>query len=146
MKHGRSSAGPGHPISCLRNAGKSLVIELHAKLPYKRQLVKTISSRRNYVNVYFGLTPKLAKKLSSLAKAQKKAESEVLRGILDAYLKNIDNKGLSYEPLRKLSPIGLKTLPRTIRKDQDRKLREIAEKTGRKISELVREAVRYPLL
>ncbi len=38
-------------------------------------------------------------------------------------------------------PSGLKTLSRTIKKDQDRKLREIVRKNGRKISELVREAV-----
>jgi hypothetical protein len=36
----------------------------------------------------------------------------------------------------------MKVLPRTITMEQDRKLREIAEKTGRKISELVREAVK----
>jgi len=35
----------------------------------------------------------------------------------------------------------MKVLPRTITIEQDRKLREIAEKTGRKISELAREAV-----
>jgi hypothetical protein len=57
------------------------------------------------------------------------------------YLKHIDKKGLPYEPLRKFSPIGLKVLPRTIRKEQDKKLRGLVEKTGKKISELVREAV-----
>jgi len=35
----------------------------------------------------------------------------------------------------------MKVLPRTITRDQDRKLRKLAEKTGRKISELAREAV-----
>ncbi|MDO8603181.1 MAG: ribbon-helix-helix domain-containing protein [Candidatus Omnitrophota bacterium] len=35
----------------------------------------------------------------------------------------------------------MKVLPRTITIEQDRKLREIAKKTGRKISELTREAV-----
>lgn len=64
---------------------------------------------------------------------------------MDAYLKYIESKGLPYEPFRKLSPLGLKILPRTIRKEQDAKLREIAEKTGRKISELVREAMEMVL-
>ena len=45
------------------------------------------------------------------------------------------------EPYKKTSPLGMKVLPRTIAIEQDRKLREIAEKTGRKISELAREAV-----
>ena len=64
-----------------------------------------------------------------------------MRKILDAYFKDIEKKGLPFEPLRKFSPVGLKVLPRTIRKEQDAKLRELCEKTGRKISELVREAV-----
>ncbi|MFH1519228.1 MAG: ribbon-helix-helix domain-containing protein [Candidatus Omnitrophota bacterium] len=85
--------------------------------------------------------PKQARKLSKLAEKQGTTESEVLRHILDVYLKGIDKRGLPYEPFRKFSPVGLKTMPRTIRKEQDLKLREIAEKTGRKISELVREAV-----
>jgi len=48
---------------------------------------------------------------------------------------------LPYEPFRKLTFTGFKVLPRTITKEQDKRLREIAEKTGRKITELVREAV-----
>ena len=56
-------------------------------------------------------------------------------------MQDIEKRGVIYEPFRKLSPVGLKTLPRTIRKDQDTRLREIAERTGRKMSELVREAV-----
>ena len=117
------------------------MIELHAVLPCKRQLVKQISPSRNYVTVYFGLTPKQVRKLSKLAEKQGTTESALLRQILDVYLKDTDKRGLPYEPLRKISPVGFKTMPRTIRKEQGRKLREIAEKTGRKISELVREAV-----
>ena len=76
-----------------------------------------------------------------MAKKQEKSESGVLREILDGYLDHIDSKGLPYEPLRKLTFTGYKILPRTITKKQDRKLREIAERTGRKINELTREAV-----
>jgi 16S rRNA U516 pseudouridylate synthase RsuA-like enzyme len=61
--------------------------------------------------------------------------------VLDAYLKGIGLKGLPFEPYRKISPLGMKVLPRTITIGQDRKLREIAEKTGRRISGLAREAV-----
>ena len=87
------------------------------------------------------MTPKLIKKLENLAKKERKTESEVLRKILDAYFKDVDKKGLPYEPLRKIPPVGLRVLPRTIRKEQEARLRELAEKTGRKISELVREVV-----
>jgi len=75
-----------------------------------------------------------------LAEKKAKTESEILRQMIDVYFANIKNN-LPYEPLRKTSPVGLKVLPRTIRKDQDIKLRELTEKTGRKISELIREAV-----
>ncbi len=74
-------------------------------------------------------------------KKQERTESAALRQILDSYFKIIKKKGLPNEPLRKISPVGLKVLPRTIRKEQDRKLREIAEQTGWRISELIREAV-----
>jgi predicted DNA-binding protein len=104
-------------------------------------LVKTETSRRNYTTIYVGLTPELVKKLGDLAKKEGKTESEVLRKILDTYFKDIEKKGLPYEPLRKFSPVGLKFLPRTITKKQDLRLRELVEKTGRKTSELVREAV-----
>jgi predicted DNA-binding protein len=104
-------------------------------------LVKTGTSRRNYTTVYVGLTPDLAKKLCNLAKKLDTTESAALRKILDAYFKVIEKKGLPYEPLRKISPVGLKVLPRTITKGQGIKIRELTEKTGRKISDLVREAV-----
>lgn len=51
-------------------------------------------------------------------------------------------KRLKYEPLRNSPVIGLKTHPRTIRKDQDKQIRRIAEKTGRTMSEVVRDAIR----
>ena len=110
-------------------------------LPNERQLVKTGTSRRNYTTIYVGLTPDLVKKLAYLAKKEEKTESEVLRKILDAYFNDIEKNGLPYEPLRKFSPVGLKFLPRTITKRQDEKLRELCEKTGRKISELARDAI-----
>ena len=76
-----------------------------------------------------------------MAKRERKSESGALRKILDAYLEDIETKGLLFEPYRKTSPLGMKILPRTITIEQDRKLREIAERTGRKISKLAREAV-----
>ena len=124
-------------ISCQYKAVKNLIIHLKATLPYKNQLVKTNQPRRNYTTLYVSLTPRQAKKLANLAKKQGKTESTALRTILDAYFKVIEKRELSYEPYRKFSPMGLKVLPRTITIAHDRKLRE----TGRKISELAREAV-----
>ena len=132
---------PAQCISCQHNAGQCIFIHLKATLPYKNQLVKKNHPTRNYTTIYIGLTPKQAQKLANLAKKQGKTESTALRTILDAYFKDIEKRGLPYEPYRKFSPVGLEVLPRTIRKDQDRKLRKLAEKTGRKISELAREAV-----
>ena len=109
--------------------------------PNEKQLVKTGTSRRNYTTIYVGLTPELVKKLGDLAKKEGKTESEVLRHIFDTYFKDIEKKGLPYEPLRKFSPVGLRFLPRTITKRQDEKLRELCDKTGRKISELARDAI-----
>ena len=128
-------------ISYRHNAGENITIHLKATLPYVNQLVKTNNPRRNCTTLYVSLTPKQAQKLRNLAKKQRKSESGTLRQVLDAYLKKIGLKGLTFEPYRKISPLGMKALPRTITIEQDRKLREIAEKTGRKISELAREAV-----
>ncbi len=61
--------------------------------------------------------------------------------MLEAYLKDIEARGLPFEPYKKISPLGMKVLPRTITIEQDRKLREIAEKTGRRMSKLARDAV-----
>ena len=99
------------------------------------------NNKSNYATIYCSLHKKAAKKLRELANKQGKTESEVLRQILDVYLQDIEKKGLPYEPLRKFSPVGLKLLARTITKEQDERLRFLAEKTGRGISELVREAV-----
>ena len=50
-------------------------------------------------------------------------------------------ENIPYEPLKKKQLLGLKTIARTIRIEQDKKLRLLAERTGRSISELVREAI-----
>ena len=129
-------------ISSQSNAGENLTFYLKATLPYVTQLVKTNNPRRNYTTLYVSLTPKQAQKLRNLAKRERKSQSGALRKVLDAYLKDIKAKGLPFEPYRKISPLGMRVLPRTITIEQDRKLREIAEKTGRKISELARGAVK----
>ena len=66
--------------------------------------------------------------------------------MLDAYLKEIAAKALPFEPYRKISPLGMKVSPMTITIEQDRKLREIVERTGRKMSALPREVVERVIL
>ncbi len=132
---------PGYLISRLCNAGENIVIRLQARLPFKRPLFPKISPSKGYVNVYVSLPLKLQKKLVKLAQKAGKTESTVLRDILDSYLHRKGRKKLSYEPCYKVPPLGMKVLLRTVRKEQDKRLRELSEKTGRGVSELVREAV-----
>jgi predicted DNA-binding protein len=76
-----------------------------------------------------------------LAFKARKTESEVLRDIIDQYIIRKRGKKLEYEPCKHNPIQGMKVHPRTIRKDQDKYIRRIAEKTGRTISEVVRDAV-----
>jgi hypothetical protein len=63
--------------------------------------------------------------------------------MLDAYLAEVDKRGLPSEPYGKMQFKGYeeRVVPRTIRREQDARLRELSDKTGRSLSELVREAV-----
>ena len=58
-------------------------------------------------------------------------------------LSDADKRGLPSEPCGKMRFKGYeeRVVPRAIRKEQDSRLRELAERTGRSISEFVREAV-----
>ena len=63
--------------------------------------------------------------------------------MVDAYLAEVDKRGLPAEPYGKMRFLGYeeRVVPRTIRKEQDARLRELSERTGTSISELAREAV-----
>ena len=65
--------------------------------------------------------------------------------MLDAYLAEVDKRGLPSEPYRKMRFLGYeeRVVPHTIRREQDSRLRELSERTGRSLSELVREAVEW---
>ena len=81
------------------------------------------------------------KNLRIWQKKRCKTESEVLRGMLEIYLKRIENKDLSYKHFKRICPTGLKFIARTITKEQDKRLRLLASKTGKSISEMMREVV-----
>ena len=106
---------------------------------------KKYSSRQNYTTVYVSMTSEQAKKLREAAKKSLTSESDALRKMLDAYLADVDKRGLPVGPYGKMKFVGYKdkVVPRTIRKEQDARLRELAERTGRSISELVREAIEF---
>lgn len=63
--------------------------------------------------------------------------------MLDVYLAEVARRGLPSEPYGKMQFLGYqeRVVPRTIRREQDTKLRDLSERTGRSLSELVREAV-----
>ena len=94
--------------------GKNIIIHLKATLPYINQLVKKNQLRRNYTTLYVSLALKQAQKLRNLARKQGKTESETLRDMLDTYFKEIETKGLPFEPYRKILPLGMKILPRRL--------------------------------
>ena len=63
--------------------------------------------------------------------------------MLDAYLAEIEKRSLPSEPYGKMRFKGYeeRVVPRTIRREQDSRLRELSERTGRSLSELTRGAV-----
>ena len=72
--------------------------------------------------------------------------SHIVREALDSYAMKVNKEPLSkHQENQKYPIIGLKTIPVTIRQDQDDWLRLVADKTGKKLSQLGREAVEYYL-
>ncbi len=61
--------------------------------------------------------------------------------MLDAYLSKIKLCSLKQESFRKTTVVGYKekVLSMTMRREQNAMLRQIAERTGKSISELIRE-------
>lgn len=129
-------------MSYRQQAGKNVVLHLKAELPPFHRLRRKNASRANYANIYVGLSAQWAKKLEKEAEKRKITESEVLREVLDKYFAYIEKNGFSKKVCTKFSVgKGLKTKSRTVRRDQESRLRKMTEKSGRHISELVREAL-----
>ncbi len=137
----RSSPTPRVCVSSQHNAGKKICVNLQCYLPVKKKDQGLNKPGKDFVTLYFALPENLLSKLVKTAKKQGTTESAVLRQMIDSYLAINKGKSHKFEPMRKTPIIGMKTTPRTVRRDQDKKLREIAEKTGRSISEIVREEI-----
>ena len=100
-------------------------------------------STAEYTNVLVSLTPELCQKLAVLAQKAKITESALLRRMLDKYLKSIEKGSVLYKPYQKTEFLGnMRVCARTISREEDKKLRELHNHSGRSISEIIREAVR----
>jgi predicted DNA-binding protein len=96
------------------------------------------------VNAYFGLPQEICKRLENRVKKTGKTRSHIVREALDSYALKVNKEPLSTHQANEKHPIiGLRTYPLTIRQDQDAWLRTMAEKTGKKLSHIGREAVEW---
>ncbi|PIQ87559.1 MAG: hypothetical protein COV74_00360 [Candidatus Omnitrophica bacterium CG11_big_fil_rev_8_21_14_0_20_45_26] len=110
-------------------------------MPIKKCRKNSKLGNKGHVSLYAGLTGRQLAKLNDLAKKHGSNESAAMREIIAKYLNGIDKVDIAYKPFKKTSPIGLKTISRTIPCQLDNELRLLSRKTGRRISELVRRAV-----
>ena len=98
---------------------------------------------KKYVTNFGSYTKEQIEKLEQIAKERGVTQSTIIREAIDFYLKEIKSRDLIiFLSLRKYPVIGLIRASRTIRIDQDERLKTLAEKTGGKVSELTREAIR----
>ncbi len=103
-------------------------------------------TRGNVVQAHFGLPLEMYKGLENRVKNTKKTRSHISREALDLYFLKVNKEPLEIHQIcEKNVIIGLKNIPVTIRRDQSYWLRMMAEKTGKKISQLGREAIEYYL-
>ncbi len=97
-------------------------------------------------NAYIGLPLKICERLENRVKKTKKNRSHISREALDCYFLKVNKEPLKVHQICEKDPIiGLKVIPVTIRRDQIDLLRIMAEKTGKKLSQLGREAIEHYL-
>ncbi len=134
-----------------RLAGGEITVHLRVRLPEpeRRKSLKDKLVKSKYigpgqpVSVLFGLTENQRKKLENEVKRTHSNRSNICRKALDAYRLKINKETVSYQPYHKYPVLGLKNISVTIRQDQADWVRIMAEKTGKKLSEIGREALEY---
>ena len=134
-----------------RLAAGEITVHLQVKLSLperrkslKRKLVKgKYIGPRKTVSVLFGLTPKQLEKLENEVKKTRSNRSNICRKALDYYQAKINKSNLPDQPYHKYPILGLKNVSVTIRQDQLDWVRVMAAKTGKKLSEIGREALEY---
>lgn len=131
-----------------------MTIRLQATLPPKQSRISYKSkgvkrnprTRRAVVNAYFGLPEEMCKRLENRVKTSRKTRSHIVKEALDAYFLKVNKEPLEVHQICEKDPvIGLKTISVTIRQDQGDWLRMMSEKTGKKLSQLGREAMEFYL-
>ncbi len=143
VKQNRQRVGPGlrQLTSSLHKTGENVALQVITSISFKRTWIRVIPKPKpnwNDVTIYPGLTPGQLSRLDSMSKRTGKTQSELIRGALDLYFARVDQLGLPEAAFRKPPRLGLVTASRTIRVDQNERLRQLTQQRGRQMSELVR--------
>jgi predicted DNA-binding protein len=129
----------------LIESNNEIILKFKARIPFKNYRVrKKLHGQGNMAHGHFGLTKIQVEKLKNMAKKGRTTRSHIIRQAIDAYWLKL-NKEPNVECItgKKYPVQGLQVVPVTIRKDQDSWLQMMVEKTGKKRSELGREAFEY---
>ena len=110
-------------------------------MPFKKLPPKQYPKNAKYVTVNIGLPEEVLDVLKKYSREANTLQSKVIQEAIEYYLLLWEIEKLPYEPLRKKQILGLKRIARTITIEQDKRLRSLAEGSGRSISELTREAI-----
>lgn len=122
-----------------------VIVKLKARIPFKNYRVKKkCMGQGNMAQGLFGLTQNQLETVKIYVKKAKTNRSNIFRRALDAYRLMLNKEPEIQCVTGKKYPVrGLKIIATTIRKDQDEWLRQMVEKTGKKRSEIGREALEY---
>ncbi len=124
-----------------------LILKFKARIPFKNYKVrKKCHGQGNMAHGHFGLTKTQRETLENMVKRTHKSRSHIFRQAIDAYWLKLNKEPSIPCITGKKYPVqGLLIVPVTIRQDQDDWLRIMVEKTGKKRSEIGREAFEYYL-
>lgn len=120
---------------------KGIRVRIQTCLPFKKLPPKKYPENTKYVTVNIGLPEEALTALKKYSQKTRRLESRIIQEAIEYYLVLWEIEKLPYEPLRKKQILGLKRIARTITIEQDKRLRLLAEESGRSISELTRETV-----
>ena len=86
----------------------------------------------------------ICERLENRVQKTQKTRSHIVKEALDAYFLKVNKEPLEVHQICEKDPvIGLKTVSVTIRQDQGDWLRMMSEKTGKRLSQLGREAMEH---
>lgn len=129
------------PVISVSFEEKGIRIRIQTYLPFKKLPSKQYPKNAKYVTVNIGLPEEAIIALKKYSQKTYRLESKVIQESIEYYLLLWEIEKLPYEPLKKKQILGLKRIARTVTIEQDKRLRLLAEESGRSISELTRDAV-----